>query len=382
VSAAVNTDDDLDAMLTRVLRETAAFISSTGGQVALVDDQRQFVCGRVGLNLPPGLLKATVRRLYDAPHPEEDIYALAVRTGQQLIFDGSHPAIHRPTQQRFHTSSEQRVLTPIRHGGAVIGVLHFIWNQYRPPRDDDLALFRLVAEQLGGAISRARLAEEESLIREQLATALQASATIVMTYDLSGVLTRVQGACSELLGWDAHEMVGRNLREFLHPAEHARFDRRIGNRARGDRVVLQRELVLLHREGDPVLVLVTVGPRMQGDRVVGGAGAMTDHSAIRQLQVERDAALAAQSRVEGAMRTGRAVVHELASPLGAALGIAELLAADPDLPARMADDLQTLQEQVIRVGELLHQFGRIARYEETPTPAGPQLDLERSSSAR
>ena len=381
VSAAVNADDDLDAMLTRVLQETAAYISSTGGQIALVDDQRQFVRGRVGINLPPGLLEATVRRLHDVPHPDEDIYALAVRTGKQVIFDGSHPAVHRPTHQRFHISAEQRVLTPIRHGGAVTGVLHFTWSQHRPPTDDDLALLRLVAEQLGGAIARARLAEEERLIREQLATALQASATIVMTYDLNGVLTRVQGACRELLGWNVDEMIGRNLREFLDPSAYDRFDRRIANRAGGDRSVVQSELVLLHRQGERVPLLVTVGPRLQGDRVVGGAGAMTDHSTIRHLQAERDAALAAQSRVEGAMRTGRAVVHELASPLGAALGIAELLAADPNLPPGMLGDLQALQEQVLRVGELLHRFGRIARYEETPTPAGLQLDLERSSSA-
>ena len=79
------------------------------------------------------------------------------------------------------------------------------------------------------------------------------------------------------------------------------------------------------------------------------------------------------------MRTGQSVVHELASPLGAALGIAELLAGDPHLPLGTADDLRLLRTQVLRAGELLHRFGRIVRYEETTTPGGLQLDLDRSS---
>lgn len=381
ISAAVNAGDDLDTMLTRVLQETATYITSTGGQVALVDDQRQLVRGRVGINLPDGLVEATVRRLYPAPHPEEDIFALAVRTGEQIVFGNDHPALHRPTEQRFQVTDGRRVLTTIRHGGEVIGVLLFLWKQQRPPTADDLSLLRLVAEQLGGAIVRARLAEAESSTREQLLAALHASATMVITYDLTGRLIRVQGASQALLGWDADVMIGRLLRDFLAPVERGRFDRRIANRVRGDRAVLQRELFFQHRLGHTVQLLVTVGPHMDGDRVVGGAGAVTDHGAIRRLQVERDAALAAHARAEGAMRTGQSVVHELASPLGAALGIAELLAADPSLPPGTAEDLHLLQAQVLRAGELLHRFGRIVRYEESETPGGPQLDLDRASRA-
>jgi PAS domain S-box-containing protein len=379
VSAVVNAGDDLDTMLTRVLQETAAHIASTGGQIALVDDQRQFVRGRVGVNLPSGLAEATVRRLYPASHPEEDVYALAVRTGEQLVFDSDHPALHRAADQRFHGADGQRVLTVIRHGTEVIGVLLFLWQQQRPPTADDLALLRLVAEQLGGAIMRTRLAEAETSTREQLLAALQASVTMVMTYDLTGRLTRVQGASQALLGWDAEAMIGRSLEEFISPAEYARFHQRIAERARGDRGVLQRDMFFRHRLGHAVQLLISVGPHMQGDRVVGGAGAVTDHSHIRRLQEERDAALAAHARAEGAMRTGQSVVHELASPLGTALGIAELLARDPCLPPGAADDLQLLRTQVLRAGELLHRFGRIVRYEEIATPSGPQLDLERSS---
>jgi PAS domain S-box-containing protein len=233
-------------------------------------------------------------------------------------------------------------------------------------------------DELSALAPTSAIAESEL---DAVLQALHASSTIVVTYDLTGRLTRVLGASLTLLGWSSDEMVARPFADFLHPSEHPRLWRRLANRAQGDRVVLQRELLFLHRLGHSVPLLITVGPHIEGGQVVGGAGAVTDDSAIRRMRAERDAALAARSRAEGAMRTGRSVVHELASPLGAVLGLAELLAADERTPPDVRQDLQSLQEQVARIGDLLHRFGRIARYQEMPTPDGPQLDLDRSSHA-
>lgn len=379
ISTAVNTAGDLDALLHRVLEEARAAVHAARGQIALVDPDRQFVRSRVGLNTPPGLVEATVRRLYPAPDPDEDMYAVVVRTGEQHFFDDSHPAIHQPTQQRFGFFQERRVLTPIKYGSETIGVLGCAWLANDPLSADDLAMLRLVAEQIGGAIARARLVEAEAAAREQLATALQASATIVYTYGLDGRLLHIAGPTESLLGWSRAEMIGRPIKEFIDPLDLPQFAAHVTARQQGDRTITQQEARLRRRDGQTISLLATAAPHMAGDQVVGSVGALTDVSAIRQLQEERDGALAARARADGAIRTGRSVAHELASPLGAVLGLAELLALDPRLPKDMLQDLQMLQEQVARVGDLLHRFGRIARYEEMPSPGGLQLDLLRAS---
>ena len=42
-------------------------------------------------------------------------------------------------------------------------------------------------------------------------------------------------------------------------------------------------------------------------------------------------------------------------------------------------DIEGLQTQLLRAGDLLKRFSRIARYEEMASPAGPQLDVQRAS---
>jgi signal transduction histidine kinase len=100
---------------------------------------------------------------------------------------------------------------------------------------------------------------------------------------------------------------------------------------------------------------------------------------MKQVQAELDRALAFQARAEGAVRTGRAVGHELGSPLGTIVGLASLLLADARLPADVLEDLRTLSAEAERAGELLHRFAGLTRYEEMPTPVGPQLDVHRAT---
>lgn len=180
VSTAVNAAGDLDSMLQRVLEEAAALFGARRGMVALVDTDRQFVRGRVGFHQPPGLIEATVRAVYSAPHPDEDIYSVVVRTGEQLIIADDHPALHRKTKEQFGLHDWQRVLTPIRHAEEVIGIITLSWRHGDQPSADNLALLRLIAEQAGGASARARLGEAEAAAdRRQRKLAKEMATTLV-----------------------------------------------------------------------------------------------------------------------------------------------------------------------------------------------------------
>ena len=57
-----------------------------------------------------------------------------------------------------------------------------------------------------------------------------------------------------------------------------------------------------------------------------------------------------------------AAVHELNTPVFAALGTAQLLLADPDKTESQYDDLQTIIRNLKIVSELTRKMSRITRY--------------------
>jgi len=178
VSTAVNRAGDLDAVLSTLLDEVGALAGVTRGIVALVDPDRRYVRGRVARGCPPGLLEATVRKIHAEPRPDEDMFALVVRTGEQRAFGPADPARHRPTFEQFGVGTGYSVLTPITDGGEVIGVFSANVPVTREPDPEFLAVLRLIAEQAAGAVARERLrlAEREAALLEGAAKTARALA--------------------------------------------------------------------------------------------------------------------------------------------------------------------------------------------------------------
>lgn len=382
IAQAVGEMNDVDGMLQRMLDEVARVANCDYGTVLLVDPAGQAMRARVGFRVPPGLLEASVYPLYAAPDPSEDVFSRAVREGDQIVVESEdYPAYNRRLAEQFRIPRHRRVLTPIKDGADVIGILSLLWTGDARPRDEDMTLFRVVADQAGTAIGRARLAEAERLARERLAAALQTANTMVLTFDAAGTIDSVDGSVEALTGWAPGELLNRSILDLLPPTMHPFIVCTLGEWIAGSDEPIRTGLGLVHRSGRIVPVFHAAKPRRVASRFTGGAGAFTDLSAVSDLRVERDAARALQARVEGAVRTGRAVAHDLGSPISTVLALTELLADEPSLPDDIVDDLRTLHQEAMRASQYLRQFARITGYTEMSTPVGPQLDVDQSSPA-
>jgi PAS domain S-box-containing protein len=381
MSAAVNAAGDLDALLRRLLDEVLAATGAQRGAVFLADATRRELRGRALVGyppLPPDVpAHANVRPLFSAPHPDEDIYAAVVRSGEQLVVSATHPARHR--HNAWGLPAAFRVLTPIKFGDEAIGVFSAVWTDREEASAEDLTLLRLLAEQAGGAVARARLVEAARLAQEQLATGLRNSGTVAYTYDAEGFLDSVVGDVLGVTGWTPDELLGQPILEFTDHMDQARMRELIVRRLHGDNEAWQVETFFRQRSGKVIPVLVAGGPRMVEGRTAGGAGVLTNLQRFAEVQAELQRALASKARAEGAVRTGRAVGHELAGPLASIMGLVSLLVDDPRLPADVVYDLRLMGTEVDRAAELLRHFASITRYAEMPTPAGPQLDVRRAA---
>jgi len=182
------------------------------------------------------------------------------------------------------------------------------------------------------------------------------------------------------LGWPAQRVVGQHVLAFVHPADRPAASERLAARL-GGVTSPPYELRLVHRDGQAVPALARTGPRLVDGKIVGGGGALVDRSALVHLAEERDLALAAQARLEGAIRTGRMVAHELAGPLGVASLLLDFTLTNSAVPAVVAADLRTVAAELERAAEVLGRLKTLVRYAEEETPAGPQLALTRASTA-
>ncbi|HEY8745579.1 MAG TPA: GAF domain-containing protein, partial [Chloroflexota bacterium] len=277
VSAAVNDAGDLDDLLQRVLAAAADLVDTQRAQIALVDPDRKLIRGRVGRDLPPGMLEATVRPLFPDPDPAEDIFALVVRTGEQVVTDDTHPALHGPTKARFGLTGLHRVFTPIAHGGETIGVLAIIWRC--PPTSADCAILRLVAEQAGGAIARARLVEAEraqfqarlqaeAVSREsesRFRQAFQYTAAGMALVGLDGRYLQVNAALCRMLGYGAAELLDTTFSAITHPDDRAAGANLVGQLMRRDVDYFVQEKRYIRRDNAVVWVVMSLSLVRDGD---------------------------------------------------------------------------------------------------------------------
>lgn len=377
VSKAANAATDLDDILRSVLQEAMALVTAPAGQVALVDLDREYVRGRVGLHLAPELVAATVRRLYVQADPDEDIYALVVRTGTQLTFGDDHPALHRSTRERFGHRGQRGVLTPIWHADSVIGVFAVVWGNEHDPDENDLAMLRLVAEQAGGAIARARLAEAERTQLQLLAAerarlaesearfrdAFRHSASGMAIVAPNGRYMQVNAALCRMLGYSEAELLGTTFRAVTHPDDRAASEENVARLVRREIDHYTHEKRYLRKDGATVWVVLSVS------LVRDPTG---QHYFISQFQdiTERkraEAELAQQYQATDRLKDDfvSMVSHELRTPLTAIKGYVDILLDDGagPLSAEQREFLTIVQDSTDREVALVNDLLDISRLE-------------------
>jgi PAS domain S-box-containing protein len=270
-------------------------------------------------------------------------------------------------------------------GCLVLAMLHDLTDHRRLEGEHDAVMVEQVRLLEEAQARLRRLIEAEQQARQhaeqehtRLLTVIEASHDAIYLKDLAGRYVLVNAAKARMLQRQPQDIVGKRDRDLGPPSY---WEPAV---ASDHQVVASGEPAARYQSVDiagvtHLIYAIKTPLRDNAGTIIGIVGVLRDITEPTRLAEERDAAHAAQARAEGAVRTGRAVAHELASPLGAMLAMAEILAPDPRLPEDIRRDLTMIQEQAVRAGDLLKRFGSITRYAEQETPAGPQLDVLKAS---
>jgi GAF domain-containing protein len=261
----------------------------------------------------------------------------------------------------------------------------------------------IAAAQLAALLDATRLVSS-SLALEDVLSALQ---------DCARRLTGADGASIHLSASDGRNFVRRRLSGFVAPGEtrvqvgdileadqfmleavetgRAAFasDFQRDPRVAGDvgRVIPQvvSSLVApLRVEGDTLgILLMHWARRVELDATqVAVVEALAAQAGIAIKNAQLHESLVASARLEGAVKTARAVAHSVNNHLGRVVASAELLQLELDgrLEAPGATSLlETIVAASDDAARVIKQLQQTLRFVEQPTAVGPALDLERSS---
>jgi PAS domain S-box-containing protein len=209
--------------------------------------------------------------------------------------------------------------------------------------------------------ARAKLSESEMRYR----LLAERSPDLILRYDLDGRIAYASPAAANY-GYAPQQVVGRNLRDFLDPADWPRQDVRMKEMAEGRIRDISEQTVWRSRraDGSPIVFEGAFSPIFdEEDAAIGAIVVLRDVTAreameenLRRQQADAEAAAVAKSQFLANMS------HEIRTPLTGVIGFAGLLEAMPRLPKdarRYASRIHTSAAALLTVVNDVLDFSKL-----------------------
>jgi PAS domain S-box-containing protein len=238
---------------------------------------------------------------------------------------------------------------PVQSSAGVVAVVECFTRVIESPDRDLMRLTEALGHQIGLFLDR-RAAEQ--LLEEneaRYAAIVHGTIDAVVMIDEAGLITEFNPAAERLFGYVRADAVGRELANFMIPAEVRDELRRL--RETGESHILDRrlELTARHRDGGEFPAELTVS-RFPVSGRAAYIGFMRDITERRRQEEERESLLAAEqtARREAITASGlkdeflAALSHELRTPLNAVLGWTRMLVTRTVTADRVDAALQTI----------------------------------------
>lgn len=187
-------------------------------------------------------------------------------------------------------------------------------------------------------------------LAQLLASIVEWSDDAIFSTDIQGCILTWNAGAERLLGYPAHEAVGRNPMFLVAEGQEA-WVTDLRSRVREGQTVAGTETVLRRRDGLPVPVSLTVSGVRASDRGLAGFSVIARDVTLRNRLQEQ---LLQAHKLDAVGRLAGGVAHDYNNATWVILGYCDLLLAEPDLPFR--HEVQQIHKAARRAEVLTRQL--------------------------
>jgi PAS domain S-box-containing protein len=282
-----------------------------------------------------------------------------VQTGQPVLLDDVRG------DERYHgcdADTLSELCVPLRVGERIIGAINLESRRMATFSEEDLRLLSILAGHLATVIENARLFEETEHLKVFNESIVQGMTEALCIEDADGMITFVNPAMEQLLGYAANELVGQHWQTILVPEEVERAMEKTSQRPAG--VSERYETRLQTKDSHEVPVLVSARPLFEEEKFTGVLTAfidITERKRAEEALRERTVQLQATNKELEAFTYS--VSHDLRAPLRSIDGFSLALLEDyaDKLDEDGQDYLRRVRAASQRMAELIEDLLQLSR---------------------
>jgi PAS domain S-box-containing protein len=402
-SARLHEATTLNQLYQFIVEAVASVLPLDWVMLCIVNTEDYTIEGVAGRGFPEGVVRDTVRALYDDEHPDEDILAYVWRTGKTLgVTDMTSPRHHQPTVEKYGLSGSS-VVMPVSNRTGIIGTLSIL----RPNRSEkpspisaeDVRLLSVFANEAGIAFENLRLTQQLHQKGERLRDILvHVPAVVWEVWEGDEIRALrpdfVSDYVRKMLGYSPSEWL--NSREFwlriIHPDDRVEVVqaldeiRRTGERKElefrwhtkdGHSIWVETSLLPIQDDGGDTIglrgVTIDISDRKQAEEQISKQQQLLTHGFMNMLEEER-----------------RVVAYELHDGLTQYVMASQAFldtyaerysGSDEQMPADLAKGLKYLSQAVVEARRVVNSLRSLALEDLGLVGALEQLLIEEKQRA-
>lgn len=209
---------------------------------------------------------------------------------------------------------------------------------------------RIVAEQT------ANISREILISKQQLESYIENSSDGILRNDLEGGIRYVNPAFTRIFGWEANEVVGKNILE-IFPEDKNRI-KKVMESIKGKKAFPPYETRLQRKDGQVIDLYVSASPILnsRGD-VIAITAVYRDHTRLRRLEDR----LYQSEKMAAIGQLVAQIAHEINNPLSTLQFSLKLLQKMGPSDLEFKEEIEDMYEEVRRIARIVDQLLSFSR---------------------